>query len=243
MNEEGGMPPAPPTPEPPVPPPSEPEGRPGNPWERRDELGFANGLVEAVKAFIKAPAETFAQTHESGDFGSPLLFAVIISTVTAVIGQIWSLLFGASILSMLPLPPELQEGYGWMVASGGIGMVATLIMVPIFTVIGMVIWSAILHLMLLLVGGLENSSAGYEGSLRAASYAQVASLAQIVPLIGGMITLVWTLFLLVNGITRLHGTSDGKAIAAVLLPVVLCCGCIVAAVVFGVGAAFMGANN
>jgi len=250
MNEDGGIPPTPPDPPaaaPPGPPsgepPVEPAGRPGNPWERRDELGFANGMVEAVKAFITAPADTFSKTRESGDLGSPLLYAVILATVMAVIAQIWGMVFGASILSMLPLPPEAMDSFGWLLASSGAGMVISLIMTPIITVIVLFIFAGILHLMLLLVGGLENSSAGFEGTLRAAAYSQTSSLAQVVPVIGGTISFIWGLFLMVTGITRLHGTSDGKAIAAVLLPIVLCCVCLIAAFTFGIGAAFMGAAN
>lgn len=249
MNEDGGIPPTPPEPPaapptpPPVEPPAQPSGPAGNPWERRAELGFANGLVDAIKSFTTAPASTFEQTLKSGDLGSPLLYAVIIATAMALIGSIWSMVFGTSILSMLPLPPEAMDSFGFLLASSGAGIVMSLIMTPIFTVIGLFIFGGILHLMLLLVGGLENSEAGFEGTLRAAAYSQTSTVAQIVPVIGGMISFIWGLFLIVTGITRLHGTSDGKAIAAVLLPIVLCCLCIVAMFTFGVGAAFMGANN
>jgi len=91
------------------------------------------------------------------------------------------------------------------------------------------------------MGGLGESDAGFEGSLRTVAYGSgVGQLAQIVPFIGGMVSMVWTVVLLVVGAQRLHGTSQGKAVAAVLLPVVLCCICGVALASFGVLAAIMG---
>lgn len=254
MNEDGGIPPTPPQPPeappappaapPPGPPAGEPPsdgGRPGNSWERRDELGFGTGLVEGIKEFVTAPGDTFSKTLKSGDLASPILYAVIIATVMAVIGQIWSMIFGAGMMGFLP--PEAKEAFGWMLASGGFGMVMAIFITPIFSVIGLFIWGGILHLCLLLVGGLEDSDAGFEGTVRSVAYSQTSYIAQLVPIIGGIVAFIWGLFLMVTGVTRIHGTSDGKAIAAILLPLVLCCLCVVAMFTFGVGAAFMGAAN
>jgi hypothetical protein len=245
MSEDEGTPPTPsdppaPPPIPTAPPDGEP-GRPGNDWERRTEVGFLEGLVGTIKGFIFAPGETFEKTRESGDLGSPLLFAVLVGFVMAIVGQIWGMFFGASLLSMLPA--EAREAAGMFLMTSGFSFFASIIIVPVFTVIGIFIYSAILHLMLLLVGGLGDSTAGFEGSIRVVSYAQVATLAQIVPVIGGMIAFIWGLFLGVVGVTRLHRTSDGKAVTAVVLPIILCCACIMFAVMFGGLAAFMGAGS
>jgi hypothetical protein len=58
------------------------------------------------------------------------------------------------------------------------------------------------------------------------SYATVAQLANLIPVVGGMIAFVWTLILAVVGLQELHETPQGKAIVAVLLPVALCCACV-----------------
>lgn len=231
MSEPIASPPPPPPPEPPAPPA-------GNAWERRGTLGFVNGLVEATKGFIVAPGETFAETRRSGDLASPLLFAALFATVAGLIGQIWSMLIGASVLSWMPA--EFQEGLPFLMVSSGFGLLVMIVVVPVVTVIGVFIISAILHLMLLLVGGVESSGAGFEGTLRVVSYSNVGQLGNLVPVIGGLISLVWTVVLLVIGLTRLHGTSEGKAIAAVLLPVALCCVCGFAAVMLGLGGAVLG---
>jgi hypothetical protein len=98
--------------------------------------------------------------------------------------------------------------------------------------------------MLMMVGGLAESDAGFEGSLRTVAYGSaVGQLAQIVPIIGGMVSLLWTIVLLVTGAMRLHGTTQGKAVTAVLLPLLLCCACGAMLFFFGAFAAIMGANG
>ena len=105
MNEPGEQPPAPSVPQPMGEPPGGPTGPPGgagNPWERRGALGMAEGFIQALKLFVTAPTEAFAQTMKRGDYGSPLLFAIIVGWIGVALGQIWETLMGASILSMMP---------------------------------------------------------------------------------------------------------------------------------------------
>ena len=237
MSEPMQTPPPPPPPSDPPPPegPSQPQG---NAWERRAELGFVEGLVGVVKGFISAPGATFEETRKTGDLGSPVLFAIIVTFVAAIIGQIWAMMFGTSLLAMMP--QEAREALPMFIGAQGAGFMVSVFVIPIVTIVGIFIGSAILHLMLLLVGGLDTSDAGFEGSFRVVAYSMVAKLAEIIPFLGGIISLIWTVVLLVIGVNRLHGTSEGKAVAAVLLPIVLCCVCGGIMMMAGLGAVFSG---
>lgn len=228
MTEPIGGPPAAP------PPPTTPGGRPGNPWDRRDELGYGNAFLQALKQFVVAPGEAFASTRESGDFAGPLMFAVAIGWIAAIIGQVWSTLFGASMLQFLPA--ELSEEYGALMVGSGLNLVAWALLAPIFIVIGLLIWSVILHVCVMIVGGLGASRAGFEGTFRAVAFSSVAQLGSLIPLVGGLISFVWSIVLLVMGISSLHRTTQGKALFAVLIPFILCCVC------FGIGAFMFGAT-
>jgi hypothetical protein len=102
---------------------------------------------------------------------------------------------------------------------------------PIFVLLGVFIWSAIVHLFLLLVGG---ATAGFASTVRVVCYAGTVQVFQIVPFCGGLIGFVWGIVLYIIGIAAAHRTSQGKAALAVLLPLVLCCVCVaVLAVAFG----------
>jgi hypothetical protein len=125
---------------------------------------------------------------------------------------------------MSMLPPFLERRFGMMRGLGGGALVVRLVVAPFIIGIGLFIGAAILHLCCMLVGALQNSRSGFEGSLRAVSYSEVSSLASIIPVVGGLIALVWWIVLAVQGVERLHRTTSGKAVAAVLIPVVVCCG-------------------
>ena len=197
----------------------------GNPWERRGELGASQGFLEALKLFVVSPGEAFAQTRLQGDYGSPLLFAIVLGCVGVLVAKVWETLFGISVLSAFP--PEVREQLPFLVGGSTFGLVLTLVLAPIYILVGLFIWSALLHLCLVLVGGLKQSTAGFEGTFRVVSYASVAQLGSLVPVFGSLITFVWTIVLGVIGITSLHKSSQGQAIAALLIPLALCCLCVV----------------
>jgi hypothetical protein len=209
-------------PQTPVPLPPESGASRGNPWEQRAALGVLNGLVEALKLFVASPKQAFSQTLKRGDYGSPLLFAIVVGWIGMVIGRLWDLLFGASILSVLP--SDLRGRIPFEAFGAG-GLVTSLIFAPVFIVIGLFLWSAMLHLSLVIVGGLERSEAGFEGSFRVVSYSWVAQLANLIPVIGDLAVIVWSLVLAVIGVREIHKTTEGKAVVAVLIPVALCCVC------------------
>lgn len=58
---------------------------------------------------------------------------------------------------------------------------------------------------------------------------------QIIPVVGGLIAIVWWIVLAIQGV---HRTTSGKATAAILIPVVVCCGGIVL-IGLAVGAALL----
>jgi hypothetical protein len=113
-------------------------------------------------------------------------------------------------------------------AAWAFGMI---ILAPILVIIGVFIGAAILHLMLMIVGGANN---GFEATVRVVCYAQTYQLAGIIPICGGLVSLVWSIVLYVVGLAAAHRTTQGKAVLAVLLPVVLCCAFMVAMLFMGV---------
>ncbi|HEX6203478.1 MAG TPA: YIP1 family protein [Thermoanaerobaculia bacterium] len=225
-----------------APPPSGPPayGRPGLPWDR-EKTG--NALVDTTKSLITAPGAAFAEMREKGDYASPIFYALILGTLGAIIGQIWNLVFGATMLQWLP--PDVQGQLAPMFAADVGALVLNIVLAPIFVLFGLFVGAGIYHLFLLLLGATKESTAGYEGTMRVSAYASVANVAQIIPLVGTVVTMVWTIVLTVIGLSRVHNTSTGKALAAVLLPFLLCCLCAVAAFAMmgaAIGAA-IGAGN
>lgn len=198
--------------------PTEPsEGLPPLPWENREQIGFAAGLWETFILFLKDPVQAYARAKDSGDYNSPLIYAIIMGTVGGVIGYLWSMLFNLGTLGMLG--DESVPALGFLYGMGALAI----IFVPIQVVIGIFIWSGIVHVCLLITGGLPDSKGGFEGTLRSISYGYSTQPLQIVPILGAFIAGIWSIVLYVIGLKRMHGVSTGRAIAVIFLPIVLCC--------------------
>ncbi len=215
--------------------PPPPESVPVIPWEEPG-CSFFDGLFETVKLLASSPSEAFRRMPLTGGIGRPLFYAIAVGWVSIAVAVFWNVLLQGLWMPFMESAEDLA-GMGAMyglTVGWGLLMVA---LAPLFVVIGVFIAAAILHLMLMIVGGASN---GFETTVRVVCYTQTAQLAGIIPFCGGIITLVWTVILYVTGFSTAHRTTQGKAIVAVLLPVVLCCvmGVVFALVAGGLAALF-----
>jgi len=215
--------------------PPPPEQLPVIPWEDHGRSSF-DGLFATVKLFATSPSEAFSRMPVTGGIGRPLFYAIAVGWVSIAIAVFWNVLFQGMWLPFM----ESMDDVAGMGAMYGLTIGWGLLMVvlaPLFVIIGVFLAAAILHLMLMIVGG---ASSGFEATVRVVCYTQTAQLAGIIPFCGGIITLVWTVVLYVTGFSIAHRTTQGKAVLAVLLPIVLCCvmGVVFAMVAGGLAALF-----
>jgi hypothetical protein len=110
---------------------------------------------------------------------------------------------------------------------GALQLVLGLVITPLVALIVLFIWTALVHLMLTLLGG---ANRGFATTLRVMCYAQTTQLAVVLPGLGGFVAFVWRLILEVVGLSQAHKTEGWKAALAVLLPLLLCCVCIAAGI-------------
>ncbi|MCJ7440638.1 MAG: YIP1 family protein [Thermoanaerobaculaceae bacterium] len=228
------MPPQPPGMQPPgtVPPPSfgvppVPPPGPPLPWEQPGYPAL-EALYETAKLFFTAPSQAFARMSLTGTLGRPLLYAVIFGWLGTIAGQAYSLAFRGAIHGFLSSLP----GYNARLMTGmpAAATVAIMILAPILVLLGIFIWSAIVHLFLMLVGG---ANTGFASTVRVVSYTATVQILQVVPLCGGILTTIWGLVLQIIGLAIAHRTTQGRSALAVLLPPALCCVCLAI-----IGAAF-----
>jgi hypothetical protein len=205
----------------------------GTPWERRRTIGIAAGLTETTQQVLTGPERFFHAMPVTGGINDPLLYGMIVSYVGLVAATIYNAVFNAtfgSALAGLGNRPEFER-LAPLLHSGG-GLIVNLLFGPIFIAVGLFVSAGILHLLLMLLGG---GARGFEGTFRVVGYAAASNLLQIIPLCGGLLGLVYSIVLLIIGLSAAHGDSKGKAAAAVLIPFVLCCCCCAAlfAAIFG----------
>lgn len=199
----------------------------GLPWERREELGFVPAFVETLKLVLLNPAVAFAAMKKEGGLSDPLLYGVIGGSIGFIISLLWNILFG-SIGAFTDRNP-IAGAIG-----AGVGMVICIILAPLFIAVCLFIGSGILHLCLMLVGGANRS---FETTFRVVSYTVGSTNPiAIIPFCGGVVAAIWNIVLECIGLAKAHEITTGKAVIAVLLPVIVCCGLIlVVSVVAGVG--------
>lgn len=202
------------------------------PWEERERLGLFEALIQTIRLVVTDPSNAFSRLRPDSDLTSPILFGLIVSWVGYVFSQGWDLAFGGLMRSIFSGIEGLERAY-W--APGTAWILGTLVVWPLIFLVGLFISGGILHLCLLIVGATNESPIGFEGTLKVVAYAQVATLAGIVPLVGSLIGALWLLVLEVIGLAQVHRTTQGRALLAVLIPVLFCCACIL------VGVALFGA--
>jgi hypothetical protein len=190
--------------------------RSGLPWEHRQERGFFNAFVETLVMVLTRPGEAFGVMKREGGLGEPLIYALI----GGCLGGIVSLLFSLGLKSA-GFFADRHDTFSAM-AGMGVGSAAFIVLVPLFVIIGLFIGSAIIHLCLMIVGGVNQS---FETTFRVIAFSQGSTgPLQMIPVCGGMIAGVWALVCNCIGLARAHDTDTGRAVLAVFLPLIVCCG-------------------
>jgi len=165
---------------------------------------------------LTKPGEAFTAMRREGGLGEPLIYALI----GGCVGGLVSLLFSMGLQSV-GLFAGRHDTFGAM-AGMGMGSAAFIILLPVFVVIGLFIGSAIVHLCLMIVGGANQS---FETTFRVLAFSQGSTgPLQVIPICGGVIAGIWALVCNCIGLARAHETDTGRAVLAVFLPLIVCCG-------------------
>jgi hypothetical protein len=165
---------------------------------------------------LTKPGEAFTVMKREGGLGEPLIYALI----GGCLGGIVSLLFSLGLQS-LGFFADRHDTFAAMTGMG-VGSAAFIVLVPLFIVIGLFIGGAIVHLCLMIVGGANQS---FETTFRVIAFSQGSTgPLQMIPICGGLIAGVWALICNCIGLARAHETDIGRAVLAVFLPLIVCCG-------------------
>ena len=188
----------------------------GLPWENRATLGWVNAFIQTVGLVLIKPGEAFTVMKREGGLADPLLYALIGGCLGAVVGFTFAFLFQS-------LGFFMGEDSAWASVLGiGAASILVLVLMPLFIVIGAFVSAGVFHVGLMLFGGAKQP---FETTFRVVCYSVgSARLLQMLPLCGGAISVVWGIVLYCIGLARAHDTDTGRAVGAVFLPIVVCCG-------------------
>jgi hypothetical protein len=200
----------------PAPPPAQSvTPRSGLPWDRRVELGLLKAFIETLQMTLARPSAAFTAMKREGGLWEPLLYALIGGTFGTVVNFIYR--FGLQAVT-----GDAFTGGNWNRTFGSIGILFLIIFSPLLVILGTFLAAGIIHLCLLMVGGARHP---FETTFRVVCFTTGSvNPLQIVPFCGTVIAGVWGIVLYCIGLARAHETDTGRAVLAVFLPLVICCG-------------------
>ena len=170
----------------------------------------ANSFVDVVRRVVLQPVRFFAGLPRGGNLLNPLVFGLVCIVASAILS---GLLVLVGLQENPGFNPNPQNALPSTFAPTS--ALASIFFAPIGGAIGLFVVAAIQQLLVRLFVGENNS--GFASTFKVASYTQVTSLVNWVPVVGPLIAL-YGLYLSVVGIREVHGTTTGKAALVVLIP-------------------------
>jgi hypothetical protein len=200
--------------------------RSGPAWER-DGASFRSFFATIRDGF--APVPFFRDMRRQGGIAQPMLFAVLGGTLGTLVAMAYQLALQGAMVGLMqaggggaPGAPDASFFAVLLIGS----VVCGLVIAPLAILIGTLINAAIVHLLLWMLGG---ANFPFETTYRVVAYCTgVTSMLLVVPLCGQYASAIVQIIWVIIGLCYAHETSGGKATAAVLIPVAVCCAGIVA---------------
>jgi hypothetical protein len=175
-------------------------------WESGE--GFIGAFFKTSREALFSPTKFFKKVAAGEGYGFPLVYGILAGIIGMGVMILWQWLLMSR---FVPLEGVQALPYG-------ISLAFILVMMPIGLILSILIWSALFHLFLMIVGG---NKKGFQPTFRAISYTFSVSLFHIIPIIGGLIVFIYGFILTVIGVREGHGISTGRATLAVFLPLIL----------------------
>lgn len=169
-------------------------------WED-PAVPFPADLWRSWKESLFAPGDFFRKVGESGYFGRPLLYFLLMTVVGAVFVLVWQ--------TALPLPagprssPVVPEWWRPEIR---------FFLAPFVAMAGLVITTVVYHLGAL---ALAPDRGGMGATARVVCYSAGPSVLAVLPVLGSLVASVWMLVLQVVGLREVHRTSTGRAVLMV----------------------------
>ncbi len=169
-----------------------------------------------VRRVLLEPVNFFRNMARADSLWNPLVFAVACALISLLLTYL-----------ALPLAPFARGGEGLSgllaeISGRSPTSVAALILVvllfaPLFVVLGLYVGAVIYQVLVRIFAGRDN--AGFDATLRVYAYTSAVGLLSWVPVVGYAAGL-YGFFLTFLGFREVHGTTTGRALAVILVPLV-----------------------
>lgn len=190
------------------------------PWPPQDDVSAFDAFIATWRESCFRPTTFFRHMPRSGNYGAVLTYYLVLGVVVAGIELFWRSVLGFS----------LSERF--MNEDGSrLNDIVQFLLSPLILILALYVVTGACHLLLLMLRGATH---GFETSSRVFAFSYGPAIANVVPILGGLIGFVWMTVLAIIGLREAHQTEGSKAAAAVLIPLFLLLGLLVTAVLAAV---------
>jgi len=179
--------------------------------------GFIGAFLKTTREALFSPTRFFKKVATGEGYWTPLIYGII----TGITGR-FADFFWAWLVVIPFLPPAIRN---FLAISYTVALIIIIFSMPLWVAFSILLWSGVTHFCLMIVRG---SKKGFEVTFRAISYSYSARLFHIVPFIGSTIGFVYRIVLAIVGVREAHGITTGRALIAVLLPLIVVVGIVIA---------------
>ncbi len=193
------------------------------PWEDEAGIDFIQGLLQTLRQSIFQPTSFFRRLPLQGGYKFPFLYALVVSSISILAAYMSSTILDSRAMSM---------GHGMILMGPRLG---ALIYVLLVVVLEIFIKPAVL-LVCLLTLGVRNAT--MESVFRISCYSTGPGIFNVVPLLGSLVAGVWEFVVLVIGLREGFRIGTGRAITAILLPLIITVVFLIVALMMVIGRLF-----
>jgi hypothetical protein len=200
----------------------------GFPWPPAEDAPILAAFGETWKSASFDPRSFFRLIPRQGGTGAAFLYYVVVGMLVRGASLFWSTVgLGA------PGQDRVAE-LGVEVAP-----LTSFLLTPLILVVGLGVSAGITHVMLLVVRG---ATEGIGTTMRVLCYAYSPMILGVIPVLGGLVGVIWMLVVAVIGLGAAHQVPTWKPALAVILPFLILMGLMVFALmaVLATGAAILG---
>lgn len=194
-------------------------------WEELEKSGIVSALVSTLKKCLLDPYVFFDALSSSNNTSKAWLYALIVGSIGSIFSFIWTYLLISPLLDFIPWLDDRSAKS----AISAAGLISTPLIVTVKAVSAALYFHCLLYLT-------RSKKQNIAATFRIVCYSQSTAIFDLVPVFGGLISPLWSIYLLTVGFNRVHKTSMFKALMIILLPLVfLMVSVVFLVLVFGAG--------
>jgi hypothetical protein len=180
------------------------------PWPPAEGDSIIEAFGSTWRGAALEPKRFFGAMPADGSIGAALLYYLTLGMAVSASGIVWSVLRGGS-----GAEREAVLGAGDMPA---LSPLLQFLFSPLILLLSIFLAAAVVHLLLKAFGG-ASRDLGF--TIRLFAFAYSPQILGVIPVVGTAVGFAWMVVVAIVGLRAGHGTTTGRAAAAVLIPVAL----------------------